>query len=449
MSGDLLTIARSGAKVARQSLDLTAQNIANAGTTGYVRRSPVAADVVSVSATRIGDPALSGVRLASVMRNADAFRAAEVRRTGADAARADAQVAALTDIETQIEQSGVTDRIAAFQAGLQALGANPTSASLRAAALENARAMTQGFGVAAQGLAGVGRGLAAQAADGVAQVNTLAAQLAKINQRLSRNAAAGGSASGDQASLLDRRDVLLQKLSDEADVTTTFAPDQSVAVQLGGASGPALVGGAGANTLTVATAADGTIAFRIGTASATLAGGVLAGIAQGLTAIRDTRGSLDAIAAGLIATVNASQSAGVDPTGATGQAMFGGTDATTIAVVLPGGAGIATAPASASANSRDPGNLTALMSALAAADPSGAADRLLNDTSNAVATAKLAGTTLSTFADSATAALQATAGVDLDQEAVNLVRYQQAFQASGKVMQVAADLFNTILNVRS
>ena len=39
-------------------------------------------------------------------------------------------------------------------------------------------------------------------------------------------------------------------------------------------------------------------------------------------------------------------------------------------------------------------------------------------------------------------------GVDLDQEAVNLIRYQQAFQASGRVMQVAADIIDTMLGIR-
>jgi len=34
------------------------------------------------------------------------------------------------------------------------------------------------------------------------------------------------------------------------------------------------------------------------------------------------------------------------------------------------------------------------------------------------------------------------------QEAVNLIRYQQAFEASGRVMQVASDLFDTILGIR-
>jgi flagellar hook-associated protein 1 FlgK len=39
------------------------------------------------------------------------------------------------------------------------------------------------------------------------------------------------------------------------------------------------------------------------------------------------------------------------------------------------------------------------------------------------------------------------AGVDLDTEAANLVKYQQAFQASGKVIQVSSTLFEQLLQL--
>lgn len=43
---------------------------------------------------------------------------------------------------------------------------------------------------------------------------------------------------------------------------------------------------------------------------------------------------------------------------------------------------------------------------------------------------------------------QSLSGVNLDEEAANLMRYQQAYQASGKIMQTANILFDTILNLR-
>lgn len=44
-------------------------------------------------------------------------------------------------------------------------------------------------------------------------------------------------------------------------------------------------------------------------------------------------------------------------------------------------------------------------------------------------------------------AQQAESGVNLDEEAANLLRYQQAYQAAGKVMQIASSLFETLLTL--
>jgi flagellar hook-associated protein 1 len=47
----------------------------------------------------------------------------------------------------------------------------------------------------------------------------------------------------------------------------------------------------------------------------------------------------------------------------------------------------------------------------------------------------------------ATQAQQSLSGVNLDEEAANLLRYQQAYQASGKMIQVASTLFQTLLDL--
>lgn len=42
---------------------------------------------------------------------------------------------------------------------------------------------------------------------------------------------------------------------------------------------------------------------------------------------------------------------------------------------------------------------------------------------------------------------QSESGVNLDEEATNLLRYQQAYQAAGKVMQIASQLFDVLLTI--
>ncbi|MFC5547955.1 flagellar hook-associated protein FlgK [Massilia aerilata] len=44
-------------------------------------------------------------------------------------------------------------------------------------------------------------------------------------------------------------------------------------------------------------------------------------------------------------------------------------------------------------------------------------------------------------------AAQNVSGVNLDEEAANLLKYQQAYQAAGKVMQIADSIFNTLLQI--
>ena len=453
MASDLLSIGRSGAQAARIALDVTAQNIANASSDGYVRRSARLQEVSSSGGIgSIGDVSLSGVRLEGVVRNADLFRQAEVRRTGADAARADAEVAGLENVQAAVEQSNVYNAMVGFEGSLQQLVGDPTSASLRANVIEAARTMVGTFNIAATALDSVGTGLRFEATDGVTQVNTLSGELARVNLRLARAA----DASSDQTALLDQRDSLLQQLSAFTDVATTINADSTVELRIGGAGGPLMVQGGSAGTLAMTTAGDGTITFAVSgltaaPAPAALTGGALAGKAQALVKLADVHARLDGLADTMAGAVNAAQAAGITPANAAGQPLFAGGPpftAASLALSLTDGAGIATAPAGAGANSRDAGNLNALRTALGNADPVGGMDALLFDVSGTVQGRTVTRDALRTIANGAQVSLQAQAGVDLDQEAVNLVRFQQAFQASGKVMQTAKDIFDTLLAIR-
>ena len=66
-----------------------------------------------------------------------------------------------------------------------------------------------------------------------------------------------------------------------------------------------------------------------------------------------------------------------------------------------------------------------------------------NKTSEIQATSTSEGAILT----SATNAQQSVSGVNLDEEASNLLKYQQAYQAAGKLMQIASQLFSTLLAI--
>lgn len=54
----------------------------------------------------------------------------------------------------------------------------------------------------------------------------------------------------------------------------------------------------------------------------------------------------------------------------------------------------------------------------------------------------------SNLLDQVTKSQQAVSGVNLDEEAANLLRYQQAYQAAAKAMQIANTMFDTLLNLK-
>ncbi len=445
MASNLLSIAASGTRAARSALDITAQNIANASTEGYVRRSVQLSEVSASSGIlRSGDISLSGVRVSGVIRNADAVRQAEVRRTGSDLARANTDLAALKSTESAVEQAGVYDAIVDFEAGLLQLSSNPTDPSLRAAAVASAQTMADKFNIAADSLTAVGDNLQFEASAKVDEANVIGGELARINVQLAR----AGENSSDRATLLDQRDNLLTKLSNVADVSTQFASDGSVTVRLGGSSGAVFVQGGNSASLEMATAANGTISFAVNGQAITPTGGSLAGSAQALSYVAETRTRLDAMADGIAATVNEAQSNGAALDGSDGQPLFTGTGAAGMSVAFTNGALLATAPAGSDPSSRDASNLTSLRSALETGGVAQNASALLFDISSRVSSRQTTQEALSSIATAASEALNQQAGVDLDDEAANLLRFQLAFQASGRAMQVANDIFDTLLNIR-
>jgi len=445
MASDLFNIGLSGLRASRAALDLTAQNIANAGTEGYVRRSLRVSEVGSAGTWLApGDLTLSGVRIDGVTRNADLFRQAEVRRTGSDSARAAEELGGYENIEAALEQSGLFPAMTAFESALQRLESNPVDPALRAGALEDGRTLARSFNLASGSLDTLGEGLRFAATAGTQDVNTYAAELARVNLQLSR-AATGSS---DQTMLLDRRDTLLQQIATKVGISTSYGPDQSVTVRIGSSSGPVLVTAGTTQPFAMTTAADGTIGFTLAGSAVALSSGQLAGQAQGLIGVRDRKAELDGIANSLITAANAAQAGGVALDGSPGQPLFAGSGAGGITLALASGAGLATAPAGAGAGSRDPANLAALRNALDGAGVTDRIDSLMFGAASAASARRTTADALDSIAGAARIALAEQAGVSLDDEAANLLRFQQAFQASGRVIQVASDLFDTLLAIR-
>lgn len=442
----IFTIARSGLSATRASLELTAQNVANADNADYSRRTLTQGELVMTGA--IGPNAaasLGGVRPGVIERAESALVQRQARDAGAALAAAEAEFFALREAESALETSGVFKGVVDFEAALTRLEGNPLEPALRLSAVEAARAMAGNFRIANGTLANARSLVQAEASSEALTVNELASELAAVNRDLigTREGTAG------RAALLDARDAALRGLAEEFAIVPTINANGTADVSLGGTPPVALVTGATAQSVSVSFAADGTASFAVGATSFAPAGGAMAGRAAALTRMAALQADLDGLAVSAITIANTAQAAGAAADGTPGQPLFAGTGAGDIAVVLASAEGLATAPAGSPAGSRDTANLAALLSALAApTGPSAGVDRLLLGLSSQVSALETRRDGLAVVSASAEAELLRETGVDLDTEAANLVRLQQTFDANSRVIQVAAELFDTILGLR-
>ncbi|MEE4201629.1 flagellar hook-associated protein FlgK [Erythrobacter sp.] len=452
MPTDLISIGRSGAAAARASLEVSAQNIANAANPDYVRRSlQVSEFVATATIDNQTTSSLSGVRIGGIQRPDSELAQRRVRDSGSDLARAQAEFTALRDAETALEQAGLYRGLVDFEAALTILESDPTDPALRTGAIESARQLAQTFQFAELSLASADDLVRDDVSVGVTRINGAGDELARLNRQL----ASAREGTADRAALLDARDAALRDLAGEVGIVTRFDDLGLVEVRIvsnpapAGEAGELLVSGTNFSTLAATTQADGSISFDVGGGSFALVGGAMAGRVAAIADMSARSASLDAIAASTIARANNAQATGAALDGSPGQPLFSGSDAGDIAVALTDGDDLALAPAGSPPGSRNTGNLSALIAAFGADDgPIRQTDGLLLSLSSRIAGIATTRDGLAIINASAEAELLSETGVDLDAEAASLVRLQQAFEANSRIIQVATELFDTILGLR-
>ena len=208
-------------------------------------------------------------------------------------------------------------------------------------------------------------------------------------------------------------------------IDAKVAGDGTVTVTLAGASDATLVKGTAAGSLGLTVATDGRLATTLnlsdGAHAVTPSGGSLAGLVDAAAMTAGNRATLNGIATDFATKLNAWNAAGTTPAGAAGQPLVTiGLDASTLALAATDPNDIAAAKGG-TAN----GNLLSL-DALRGSD--GAEQRLgslVSINAQALSAAKSEAAAASSRKDAAVATQGDATGVDLDQEAADLLRYQQ------------------------
>ena len=279
----------------------------------------------------------------------------------------------------------------------------------------------------------------------VDRANALFAEVASLNETIQGARSQGA----DNADALDRRDLLLDELAGLAPITVrpqangavTVTIDGMVAVQDSEARPLRLALPPAVPTPTV-TADGASSPLRL---SATEGGALGAQLNLLGSALPGARASLDALAVSVVSRVNAAHAGGegldgvsgrdfFDPAGVTASTMrlsadVSDTDAIAAGVGGPGDSSVATAIAGL------------------AEDASGSATRLLSGIGAQVRTASAQAEGHAATTAHAQALRDGVSRVSLDEEMTNLIRYQQAYAASARVLQTAESLFDTLLAI--
>jgi flagellar hook-associated protein 1 len=446
---DLLGIGASALAAYRTALSSIGENVANAQTPGYARRRVVLQEATVVGT---GDLAyrsqitFNGVTASGVARAWDSFKASEARFATSAAGRAGVREQWLTGVETALDDgpAGVGASMTGFFTAAQSLAGDPGDPLGRRAVLAKLSDTAAAFRGTGQTLARLADGIGQAAGLEVTAVNDALVALDHLNGAIAP-AAPNGSA---RASLEDERDRLIDFIAGKIDVNVTIGTDGRASLTAGSNASISLLSGQGPSLVGLVPAADGRLSLQISTGGTTVplpsAGGTLAGLVDVATTTADRRAALDALAVDFSAMVNGWSASGVDADGNPGGTLVttaGGAAAMQANVTDPD-----LVPAAGASGTPANGNLLALETLR---QSSGVEDRwsaLVSANAQMLSSAKAESSATSQWRDTSLAALDEVSGVDLDNEAAELLRFQQAYNASARIIQVARETIQALFD---
>jgi flagellar hook-associated protein FlgK len=445
----------------RRALDVTGQNIANVNTEGYSRQR---ADLQAIGGSPIPafystSPGIgAGVNAEGVLRIRDAFLEGRGHTEHANSARLVAEADAYTQVESSFREpgdTGIQSLMGEMWAAWGDVDNGPHELASRGQVIESLNTLIGGvqFSYASIGTQWD------QTLDNlgvlVADVNEAAESVAKLNTAIQRATQSGLPAND----LTDQRDLLVMKLAEQVGATIRPGEDGMVDVVVGGM---ALVSKGTASALALAGAMGpddvGTDPPRLTTASGGFtvqAGGTAAGQLNALNKILpDSRASLDDFAVSLAAAINAKHTTGAyDLDGNPGIDILGSSGgpltAATLSVMLTSPrqiaaskvAPVASSPALDSSNADE---ISQLRLSLTGPDAKYRA-MIVELGVQAAVTGRNVGIqqVITTQVD---AARESVAGVNLDEEMTNMLSFQHAYSAAGRLVTAIDETLDVLIN---
>jgi len=450
----IINNALSGSLAAQTAINTTSQNIANLQTKGYTRQGVLLSAIAPASGTR---GAGFGVEVSQLIRFSDSYKSQQLWRANSELGAHSQSQPYFTQLERVMgdEKTSLSNGVDQFFRALNAAGVDPVSTPLRQQVLTAANAMAQSFNsiynVTRQQQVSVTQQRDAM----LPQLNTLTANIAALNQRITQ----AGSLGTNVSALVDERDRNIDSLANLVSVEVLEQPDGTRSVSL--RSGQPLVAGNLAGTLamnTSTTPASLELKFAGTTFGLddTKVGGQLGGIGDfEKNFLNPLQKSLTDMADQMATMVNTQLAAGFKPDGTAGVNLFS-FNPTGAGGILNLSPGLQAADLAFSADGQpgDSGNLQKLIAIKGKPVTLTSVGTVLLGDADTQLVGKLgidSGQNQSML-DTATTIRQqseddwaATSSVNKDEEAINLVEFQNMYQANMKVIAVANTLFDATL----
>jgi flagellar hook-associated protein 1 FlgK len=430
-------------------MDVASGNVANAGVAGYTRRNVVGQTVGAPAVPALWsrwDGAGAGVQAAGVERMVDPLLDARSRLEHGSQSFLDTRAASLARVESTLGEpgdTGISAALAAFKQGWQDVANNPDDGAARSQLLARANTLVSAIHSQADSVSSEWSDQRTRLDALTTEVNDIATDLASLNESIQ----VAYNTGNDAGVLLDQRDQMTMRLAELTGASTDLQTDGTATVTVQGVD---LVNGSTASTFAVAGATDmaaqatSPVTFSIGGSpgsSALPSGEVGASLDLLNQTLPDYLGKLDGWVATMSTAVNDQHVQGMDANGVDGGAFFTGSTATDLQVAFEDPDLIAAADQGAGA--LDGSNADALGNL-----PLGSEDyrRLITDFGSEVASANRVATNQSILTDQVDASRESLSGINIDEEMVNLLAAQRAYEGAARVMTVMDSVLDTLIN---
>lgn len=208
-------------------------NIANVNTPNYARRI-LTLETSTSTAVSSGVQLGSGVEVGTLIRSVDEYLNQAVREQTGNSQASQLKLDFLSRIEPLFDLTGQSNTIGSALTGffnsVNSLATNPSSIELRADVLERATDLVQAIKNTYGTLASLQTEADRRIQTEIDTVNSITSQIAELNGVISRAEAAGGTAADER----DKRDYLLEKLSEKISFNRVENSDGTVTLSLKG-----------------------------------------------------------------------------------------------------------------------------------------------------------------------------------------------------------------------